>query len=238
MGDMLPKGTEKSVVKRMIAAKQPKHGKVAAEFMADLAVDLLGIQEMQSRNGENVAKYMNMRRCKHVAHANQDYYGVYQPTDRNHDTAIIHSQRLGVVHPLPKLTRTQTDPNTCLRSVSGIYVPLLELVFLNVWMDHDGSKVKPLESLDSHLREALGDRHVARVIMVGDFNDPSGTLVGKSIKLLGHELTMYGEPCHTCADDADYSYVGDFIFDSVQYSPTLGFGVPRLPHGWTARSQL
>merc|ERR1712176_199589 len=106
----------------------------------------------QRNNGETFVNHMNTRRHKNFAHESHEHYGVYQPDDRNSQTAIFYNRaKLGVVHPLASLTRTQSDPNKDLRSAAGIYVPLLELVFLNVWLDHADSKVKPLESLDSHL---------------------------------------------------------------------------------------
>lgn len=51
-------------------------------------------------------------------------------------------------------------------------------------------------------------------MMVGDFNDYQGTLIGKSLNVFGKQISMQSNPPKSCCEDSGYAFVGDYIFDS------------------------
>lgn len=226
------KGTEYPTVKRMIDAGAPKHGKYAAEFMAEIGVDLLGVQELV--DGARFRDFMCDER--HSRGGGLGEYGFHQrPKGPNYDAGIFYrTQKLGHVVHLAELSG-----GSLVRSAAAVYIPRFHLVFITVWLDHGKGKIKALESLDKSLRAALGHCPVERVVAVMDSNDFAGQeLVGKHFTLLGKKLWHPGKSFGTCAEDCGFKGVGDFIFDSGKKVETLHIGVPTLPFGWTKYTQL
>eukprot|EP00750_Incisomonas_marina_P026477 INCI5911.5.p1 GENE.INCI5911.5~~INCI5911.5.p1 ORF type:complete len:653 (-),score=70.65 INCI5911.5:2028-3986(-) len=249
-------GSEAGTVQRMVDAGAPKWGKGAAEFMASLGVDLLGVQEMHPRgqgNAPRFAKFMGPN------------YGWHQM----HTAAVLYNrERVGPVDHLPRLRGCKG-----VRSACAIYVRKLQLVFISVWLNHDRHKVQMLESLDEDLRSALqwpaastdpmqpldacgAGWPVHRVVVAMDSNDFSAELNVQTFRLLGREMRhagigrRSGKPwphgeLQTCAEDCSFSLIGDYIFDSTSTPATQAtamttrsYRIAPLPAGVTPFTQL
>ena len=217
------RGSEEDTVERMIKANAPKWGEYAAEFMASQCVDLLGVQEMVSGNGQRFAKFMGQ------------HYRVHQPKSNNNKknrcACLYNTATLGD----DVVSLGELNGNNNVRAAAGIYVPRLKLVFLCIWLNHDPHKRDALDSLDVSLQTAVEGKDVRRVIATMDSNDDQGIL--GVIRLCGFTLNQAGPKQYTCAEDSGFAYPGDYIYDS-QPEKTVRYGVPTLPYGWTPKTQL
>lgn len=234
---LVPSGSESVTVHRMLGAKAPRHGEYAARFMRNLGVDLLGVQEMRYNNAERFARFMGSNYKIHCQNWNHR-------TGFNGSACIWNSNTMPSVKPL-----TLGNTHSQIRSASAIYIPSRELVFVCIWLGHNGKKKEAFESLD--LQTALGGQPVRRVILTTDSNDYDGShLHGKPFRLLGFDMREpHGNNLRSCCEDQHFTYVGDYIFDSHPDLHTE-YGIPRLPSRhdldkkskdkkqWTPKTQL
>ena len=115
-----------------------------------------------------------------------------------------------------------------IRSICAAYFPSLELLFLSVWLNHDNGKLQSLESIP--LKKSLEGRKVSRIIWTMDSNDYSGNEL-RNVSLrqnvvpnrTGQRLC---DDLKSCCEDSDYTYVGDYIFDT---HPELAVSCGMMP---------
>lgn len=120
--------------------------------------------------------------------------------------------------------------HTDMRCAQGLYFSMLDLVFVNAWIDHKGngaarlSKVPFLKEFYKITKRMTPPK---RVIATMDSNDASGSMINKTLRICGHRLRLAGEAQPTCCTDVNYTYVGDYIFDSKRDS-AIFYGVPSV----------
>ena len=121
------------------------------------------------------------------------------------------------------------------RGVQAIYFPKIELLFINIHAPHDIDLLKGITELGKAIEKEFqklekNGSKPKRVIMVGDFNDHTGILINKPIKIF--DLTMkVSRKILTCCTDANFIYPGDYIFDTE-----INAGYYGLPKGYVRNS--
>jgi len=214
---LVPSGSESVTVRRMIKAKAPPHGEYAARFMGmNLGVDLLGVQEMKYANAKRFARRMGSEYkcyCQNWSHS----------TGLDGSACIWNSNTMHSVQPL-----TLGNTHSHIRSASAIYIPNIELVFVCIWLGHNGNKKEAFESLD--LQTALAGQPVRRVVLTTDSNDANGAhLHGRSFRLLGFDMREpHNNNLRSCCEGVNFTYMGDYVFDSHPELHTE-YGIPSLP---------
>ena len=107
------------------------------------------------------------------------------------------------------------------RGVQAIFFPKLELLFINIHAPHDIDLFLGISELgkaiEKEFQKLLKNKQVnskpKRIIMVGDFNDHTGSLINSPIKMFNLTLKV-GKKVLTCCTDANFVYPGDYIFDT------------------------
>lgn len=130
------------------------------------------------------------------------------------------------------------------RGLQAVYFPDHELLFINLHAPHNINLKQELDykgkQIEKFFAEAFGDTEykVKRIIMAGDFNDDSGSLLNQTINMFGLNIKL-PVPGHkvpkTCCTDTNYIYVGDYILDSNPNNGNIYFG---LPLGYNRKTDL
>ena len=101
------------------------------------------------------------------------------------------------------------------RIIHAVWFERYDLIFINLHAPHNINLKYEIEQACRDMEKKINYFEPARVIMTGDFNDSSGSLLNSSIKAFGFDLKIpVNTRFETCCADKDYKYVGDYIFDS------------------------
>ena len=177
-------------------------------FPKELTVDVVGIQEASAKFMVPLVQLMqskiNSKRAQFVIVGKKTCCTIYNRiTMGNAESFELKSQVEG------------------LRCGQAIFFPKSELLFLNLWFDHDKNIKKIIENLIFQK-----DFKPTRIIVTMDSNDYTGKYKDIVIEILGLTLMHPGKPEQTCCDDSGYTYFGDYILDSDQDNRMNYYGVP------------
>jgi endonuclease/exonuclease/phosphatase family metal-dependent hydrolase len=130
-----------------------------------------------------------------------------------------------------------TDPQTGKanpdqRAIQIVYFPRLTLMVINLHVAHRINLKEVIQNTlqKAHIKLPDHDFLNLRVVMMGDFNDENGTLITRSIRAFGHDLTVPGrKSVLACCTDSDYRLPGDYILlsENLLSSTNNDYGFPQ-----------
>ena len=107
------------------------------------------------------------------------------------------------------------------RGIQVIWFEKLRLLFVNLHLPHDINVKEVIEEFGRDLSKKI-KYNAKRILMVGDFNDANGSLIGKNVQFLGMMLRV-DKNIKSCCTDASYKYPGDYILDTKTNAGYYGF---------------
>ncbi len=109
---------------------------------------------------------------------------------------------------------------TDVRAMHALWFPKPRLLFINVHAPHKINLKRVLEercrAIATWFKQKVGEIGlIDRVIIAGDFNDDSGSLLKTDINAFGKVISIPGHKVvKSCCADTGYRYPGDYILDS------------------------
>lgn len=110
------------------------------------------------------------------------------------------------------------------RSMQVVFFAQHNLLVANLHAPH---RFKLKVHIEGNLQHLVHTNQInpSRVIVLGDFNDGHGTL--ESLLVNGVTLAMKNRPPRSCCYDAEYKYLGDYIFANRSIlDAAMHFGLP------------
>ena len=190
----------------------------AAKLIADLAPDIVGIQEGDKIAIPNVVNHImsivDSKLYDYKLVGNEPIFTIYNHSTMGEAKQFFHFHNMDEV----------------IRSVQAIYFPETHLVFINVWCNHPEQfelkctdMMKSIQNLpyESSFDTFFGthQKHeIDRVIVTVDSNDGSGLCQSTKFDIMGFRLQVpNNKELKTCCDDTGFIYTGDYIFDSYSW---------------------
>ena len=199
----------------------------AADFLT--GYDLFGLQEMNLEHQEEFENYINrkVRRNKKYNFETSHYLKKCGVTV-GYDPKVMGE---GIV--ITPINFTFGDPNIG-RGMIAVWFPKHKLLFINLHAPHHIDLIEelklPSKQIENLFRYQIGPIFkIDRIIMVGDFNDATSSLLGKEIPFLNKMIRIpeksKGKKSRvpkTCCTPDNYRFVGDYIMDSKKINCYFG----------------
>jgi hypothetical protein len=225
----------------------------AAGLVADLKIDIVGIQEADEFTMPVFVQHMqslkDMKTTEYVLLQTGPVATIYNKTRTGPGTLFY--------------ARQNTHPSALIRAIQCIYFQKTGMVFINMWFGHNTAD--DIDKLEDTLGPSISEAFIhtcgfnspiTRIVIAGDTNDDQGFFSHNSeygISLLGKKGSLHvptnnsrntsmqeddepeekkdsAQKLRSCCTDSDFRYTGDYIFDSLSSTPAF-FGVVRTSDG-------
>lgn len=194
----------------------------AVKYLSDQQFDLIALQEYVARPWSKsyksgVKQDLFLDVLKELS-GNNNYEMIGYP---NQTTQIIYDKSVLGEGELVSDQDTQYEKK---RPVMAVWFKDPQLLVINVHAPHNIIIKKETERVIDSI-DKLNSLYPARILVMGDFNDPGGIL--QSVDVLGVTCSRHSnDDKDSCCYD-DFSKFGDYIFDSDN-TPPSEYGVTRI----------
>ena len=174
----------------------------ATEFIISQKCDLIGLQECVEPSFTRMLTTICQSNPSHSCIGYNSVQLIYNK-DKFGEGIMLNEPGLHILEPS--------------RLMIIIWFPLVKLLVVNLHAPHDFDSQKEITNT---FNMGIYDKYNIkpdRIIMMGDFNDSyreSLTEITLQNKLLKQHPTVTNKPIQTCCTDSNYSWIGDYIFDS------------------------
>ena len=194
-----------------------------AEFMDSQGPDILGLQECS----RNVSTFVEWMGGEEMYTGHQEKVGSHLSACAvvyNHHTMGQHeSIDLKHEHEMSGEWAAYKEIHG-VRSAAAVFFPKHGMIFASVWMGHlsEQSLKSALEQFAQTVYKSV-PATISRMVVAMDSNDYSDALSGFSVLIdegTDMRLKHNGSP-HSCCDDTEYAYPGDYIMDTESNTRTV-----------------
>ena len=188
----------------------------AADFIKEQDCDLIGLQECVNSSMDTFLEIINS--------GNRQYEILGEDSVR----ILYDVNKVGNGYILSDPDHHILEPS---RKMLVVWFPTCSVLMVNLHAPHDFDSKNEIERAFAQvgIDNFIDTTKIKRIIVTGDFNDsyrkPLENLefVNRSLK---QHKTSDNRKLYTCCDDADYKWMGDYIFDS-EYSRNGYYGIPE-----------
>ena len=194
-----------------------------AKFMASQGPDILGLQECS----RNVSTFVDWMGGGEMYTGHQEKVGSHLSACAvvyNHHTMGQH-ESIDLKHEMAGEWAAYKEIHG-VRSAAAVCFPNHGMIFASVWMAHLSSHKKLRSALEQFAqtvyKSASAQHTISRMVVAMDSNDDSNALSGFSVLIEGTDMRLKhnGSP-HSCCDDSNYAYPGDYIMDTESNTRTV-----------------